>query len=112
MSTQLWSWILTAIGLAGFFLAGRKVWWCWYINIANQVVWLAYSLITHQYGFLVGTVAYTIVFAKNAAVWTRAHRDAKTTPRQVIGHISKIEMTDAGMFVQGKLNDPYTKDDF
>lgn len=71
---SLWSYILTAIGVTGFFLAGKKVWWCWYLNIANQVIWLAYSLITEQYGFLAGVVVYTWVFVKNAILWTKEHR--------------------------------------
>ena len=74
MSGQWWSWALSAIGVAGFVLAGRKVWWAWYVNLANQALWLTYSLITGQYGFLVATGVYTVVFAKNAAAWTREHR--------------------------------------
>lgn len=92
MDGQLWSWILTAIGLAGFFLAGKKVWWSWYINIGNQAVWLAYALTTKQYGFIVGTIAYSIVFTKNAIEWTREHK-IKTLDEithQPIGRITDI----------------------
>jgi hypothetical protein len=71
---EWWSWALTVIGLAGFFLAGKKIWWAWYVNIANQGVWLAYALVTEQWGFLVGVVAYTIVFTKNAISWTKEHK--------------------------------------
>jgi hypothetical protein len=70
----MWSWILTAVGLTGFVLAGRKVWWAWYINIACQALWLAYALTTRQYGFVVAAVVYTVVFAQNAIRWTREHR--------------------------------------
>lgn len=73
---QLWSWALTFIGLTGFWLAGRKVWWCWYVNIANQVLWLSYSLITEQWGFLVGVGFYLFVFIKNAHSWTKEHFEA------------------------------------
>ena len=38
-----WSWLLTAVGLTCFWLAGRKVWWAWYVGIAGQALWLAYS---------------------------------------------------------------------
>ena len=27
-----WSWLLTAVGLTCFWLAGRKVWWAWYVR--------------------------------------------------------------------------------
>lgn len=76
MDGQIWSWILSAVGLTGFFLAGKKVWWAWYVNIANQILWLTYSLITEQYGFLVATAAYTVVFTRNAISWTKEHREA------------------------------------
>lgn len=68
--SPLWSWALTLIGVSGFLLAGRKVWWAWYVNIANQALWLAYSLLTEQWGFLVGVVIYLWVFIGNARRWT------------------------------------------
>lgn len=70
----MWSWILTAVGVTGFILAGRRVWWCWYVNIACQALWLAYALTTRQYGFIAGAVVYSVVFARNAVLWTREHR--------------------------------------
>lgn len=75
MSEQWWSWALTLIGVTGFWLAGRKVWWCWYVNIANQILWLAYSLATRQWGFLLGVVVYTAVFVPNAIRWTRERKE-------------------------------------
>lgn len=72
-----WSWILTAVGLTGFILAGRKVWWCWYINIACQGLWFAYAIVTEQYGFIVASLVYTVVFTQNAIRWTREHREAQ-----------------------------------
>lgn len=70
---QIWSWVLTIIGVTGFWLAGKKIWWCWYINIANQVIWATYSIVTEQWGFLLGCLVYTIVFIKNATKWTVEH---------------------------------------
>lgn len=104
MNPQLWSWILTAIGLAGFFLAGRKVWWCWYVNIANQIVWLAYSLVTHQYGFLVGTAAYSIVFTKNAISWTKEHRAKRIDTSKPIGQFTGVSVGPIGIEAQGRLD--------
>lgn len=70
---MFWSWALTLIGVSGFFLAGRKIWWCWYINIANQILWTAYAVITEQWGFLIGVPIYLGVFIPNAVRWTREH---------------------------------------
>lgn len=74
---EYWSWILTAVGLTGFILAGRKVWWCWYINIACQGLWMTYAIVTEQFGFVVASLVYTIVFTQNAVEWT------KERPREI-----------------------------
>ena len=71
---SVWSWLLSIVGVAGFWLAGRKVWWAWYVNIANQALWTAYALVTAQWGFLVGVVVYTWVFVGNARRWTAEHQ--------------------------------------
>ena len=71
---QFWSWVLTVVGLICFWLAGRRVWWAWYIGIAGQFTWFAYAIATRQWGFIAGAVAYTIVYIKNAIQWTREHR--------------------------------------
>jgi len=93
-TNQIWSWVLSIVGLAGFFLAGKKVWWAWYVNIANQVLWTAYALIAEQWGFLVGTVFYFVVFTRNAYLWTKEHKsrpdvdiriETVSTPVQVTG---------------------------
>lgn len=75
MTDQLWSWALSIVGLAGLFLAGKKIWWAWYLNIAGQALWFAYAIVTEQYGFLVAAFGYTFVFAKNAIAWTKEHFD-------------------------------------
>jgi len=71
--TEYANYVITAIGLIGFYLAGKKVWWCWYVNIANQVLWFSYGVATEQWGFVLGTFFYTAVFVRNAVVWTLEH---------------------------------------
>lgn len=77
MSANLYSYILTIIGLLGFFLAGKKVWWCWYVNLLNQGLWLGYSIWTEQWGFLFGAFLYTAIFMRNAVEWTIEHVESK-----------------------------------
>lgn len=77
---MVWSWVLTAVGLTCFYLAGRKVWWAWYVGLAGQFLWLAYSLITQQWGFLAGVAAYGWVYTNNAIRWTREQRQSDTRP--------------------------------
>lgn len=78
MNNQIWSWVLTIVGLTGFILAGRKVWWCWYVNIACQALWFTYAIVTEQYGFIVASLAYTVVFTQNAIKWTKEHKELQT----------------------------------
>ena len=53
------------------YFAGKKVWWSWVIGLAAEVLWQTYSITTKQYGFIVGGLAYTWVYAKNAWQWKR-----------------------------------------
>ena len=74
---QAFSWIVTILGLLGFWLAGKKLWWSWYINIANQVMWVIFAIITDYYAFLVGTAFYLAVFSRNAYLWTSEHFETR-----------------------------------
>ncbi|GGK38139.1 hypothetical protein GCM10010124_33700 [Pilimelia terevasa] len=65
MSYQLWSWLLTAVGVTGLYLAGRNSWTGWAVGLASQLLWLAYSVTTGQWGFLVSVFAYGAVHARN-----------------------------------------------
>lgn len=66
---QFWSWILTAVGVFGLWLAGRKSPWGWAVGMAAQVLWVSYALATVQYGFLVSAGAYFWVYLKNFRAW-------------------------------------------
>lgn len=71
MDGQLWSWILTIVGVTGFILAGRRIWWAWYVNLLCQILWFTYAIVTTQYGFIAAAVVYSVVFTQNALKWTR-----------------------------------------
>ena len=64
-------WLLTIMGCSTFLLAGKKVWWAWYLGLATQVVWVVYAILTVQYGFLLGVPLYGAVYAWNAYKWTK-----------------------------------------
>jgi hypothetical protein len=72
-TNQILSWLVTIIGISGFLLAGRKVWWCWYLNIFCQVLWYAYAVYSDTPAFLFAASFYTIVFGWNAYDWTKEH---------------------------------------
>lgn len=66
---QYWSWILTAVGVVGLYLAGSKSRWGWAVGIGAQVLWFAYAIHTRQYGFLVSAFAYGFVYIRNFRAW-------------------------------------------
>jgi len=100
------------VGIAGFELAGRRVWWAWYVNIANQGLWLAFALITGYWGFVVGTIFYTYQFGRNAIRWTKERHTLNKPPDEyvkfgVVTHAveshaapAQVNVRSIGMFLQ------------
>lgn len=70
-----WSFILTAVGIVGLWFAGRKKAWGWAIGLGAQVLWLAYAIVTVQYGFILSAFAYGFVYSKNFILWRREKRE-------------------------------------
>jgi hypothetical protein len=69
---QWWSWLLMAVGVTGLWAAGSRKAWGWAVGIGAQVLWIAYALATHQYGFLVSAFAYGSVYVRNYRAWRKA----------------------------------------
>ena len=67
-----WSYLLTAVGVFGLWLAGRKDRRGWMVGIGAQTLWIAYATATHQWGFYVSAIAYGWVYIKNARAWKPA----------------------------------------
>ena len=61
----------SAIGVTGIFFVGRKTIWGWFVLLFNEVLWIAYALITNQYGFILSAIAYAIVYIKSYLLWRR-----------------------------------------
>ncbi|WNN94579.1 PnuC-like nicotinamide riboside transporter [Arthrobacter phage Lewando] len=70
---QILSWVVTVIGITGFFLAGKRIWWCWYLNLFCQVLWYWYATVSNTPAFYVAATFYTGVFGINAWKWTKEH---------------------------------------
>ncbi len=70
----MWSWVLAVIGVTGIFLVGRKTIWGWLILCVNECLWIAYGLITKQYGFIAMAIAYAIVYIKSYMHWKKEER--------------------------------------
>jgi nicotinamide riboside transporter PnuC len=73
MSVQWWSWLLTAVGVFGLYLAGRRNPYGWAVGLFAQTLWIAYATATKQYGFYASALAYGWVYAKNFRAWRVTH---------------------------------------
>ena len=98
---QILSWVVSAIGILGFYLAGKKIWWAWYVNIANQLFWILFAFITQNWGFLLATAFYLWVFGRNAYLWTK-NRNKKPEveiPAVGFGDAIRIKQTNKIVFM-------------
>jgi hypothetical protein len=68
---MMWSYVLAAIGVTGIFFVGRKTVWGWLVLLLNEFLWIAYALITDQYGFILSAIAYGIVYVKSYMLWRK-----------------------------------------
>lgn len=73
--TAYWSYLLTAVGVFGLWLAGRKNPLGWAVGFLAQGLWAAYAVATHQYGFLVSAFAYGFVYSRNFYSWVNERND-------------------------------------
>lgn len=74
MSTWM-PWLLSATGVLGMYLSGRKFASGWAVAFGSEVLWLWYALKTGQYGFIAGVAAYGAVFGWNYLTWTKATKE-------------------------------------
>lgn len=70
---QIMSIVVSAVGLIGFYFAGKKVWWSWYINLFCQLLWVTFALVTGYLVFLATAAVYSVIFGINAYRWTKEH---------------------------------------
>jgi len=74
---KLWSWILSIMGLTGTYLTGKRYWWAWVVMSFYNVTWIVYSVISKQYGFLLASCVYQVIYFRNAVEWRKDGRGQK-----------------------------------
>lgn len=62
---QLWSLGLSLFGATAMYVAGRSPAAGWSLGLCAQAVWLAYSIHTQQWGFLLSVALYGSVYVSN-----------------------------------------------
>jgi hypothetical protein len=81
MDPQLWSWILTIFGVSTLLLQLRQNPLGWPLGVFTQTLWLSYSVVTEQWGFLGSCIAYSAVYLFTYRRW-RTNLDAFFAARQ------------------------------
>lgn len=66
------SWCLAPFGLLGMHVVGRKKSWGWVLSMCTQALWALYAVGTAQFGFLIGTCSYFVVYLRNWLGWRKA----------------------------------------
>lgn len=75
--SQLWSWIVTIVGVIGWYFVGKKYWWAWFIGLGAQVLWAIYATVSQQPAFYISVVLYTTIYGKNLWSWWKEDRRKK-----------------------------------
>ena len=68
---MLWSFILTAVGIVGLWLTGRKSRWGFAVGLAAQVLWFLYAILTQQWGFIASCCLFGFLYARNFWRWSK-----------------------------------------
>jgi hypothetical protein len=64
-----WSWLLTMPQLFAYWQVGNRRRWGWLVAFCGDVLWVIYSLVSRQYGFLVSAVLFGGLAARNWRAW-------------------------------------------
>jgi len=65
MPPEAWSWVLTLLGCLAMILAGDGKTAGWGLALFMQPVWIIYSIVTDQHGFIVGALFCGAVHTRN-----------------------------------------------
>lgn len=69
MTDLQWSILLAGMGILGMYFVGKKRWEAFIWLIIMECLWIVFALRTGTYGFIVGSLAYMVVYARNAKLW-------------------------------------------
>jgi hypothetical protein len=58
---HFWPWLLTGLQVLALWSAGAGRWWGWLLGCSVQLPWIAYAIMTTQYGFIPGCAASATV---------------------------------------------------
>jgi nicotinamide riboside transporter PnuC len=76
---MLWSYTLAGLGVISLYLTGKKLKIGWVVGIVNSGLWIAYGLITEQYGFIASAVVFITVQARNYHSWHKEESNSNAS---------------------------------
>lgn len=68
---QGWSYLPVVVGVAGTYVSGKKSKWGWMLGFIAQILWILYSVAINQWGLVVSSAIYGVVYAKNFFAWRK-----------------------------------------
>jgi hypothetical protein len=68
-AAQAWPWALSAVTLLSVWVIGLKRHEGWLIGLAAEVLWAVWSVLYHEWGFLVSAGAFSVIYARNWWLW-------------------------------------------
>lgn len=71
---------LSALGITGQLLAGRRNAWGWILGLVSQCAWVTYIAATDQWSLIWGTVAYAVTYVINFRTERRKQRTERNQP--------------------------------
>jgi hypothetical protein len=75
MAEQAWPWALSALTLASFWVIGKKRRSGWLFALGTEGLWLLWSVLYHQWGFLASVIPFSALYARNWWLWREGDRD-------------------------------------
>ena len=62
---RYWPWLLTGLQVIALWSAGTERWWGWLLGGSVQLPWIAYAVVTTQFGFIPGCAISAFVQVHN-----------------------------------------------
>lgn len=66
---DFWSYGLALLGIGQIVLTGQKKRIGWLLGLATSCVWVAFALVTKQYGFLISSAVFASIHIRNWIEW-------------------------------------------
>jgi hypothetical protein len=105
MTEQLWSWLLAVVGVLGIYFVGRKTIWGWLVLFINECLWIAYALVTKQYGFIFAALAYMAVYLRSYRAWrTDGDEVQEEIPNSPFDASERISLTVRKVYFVGEFS--------